>query len=125
MAITSLTALPTFTAAFIALALSYAGMAGLCLAMDRHHAQVWKRDASVPARWSLRTLGWLLLTLALVPCTVAWGATVGVVVWLGFLSAGALLLAWLLPYAPRSATVLAGVATVLGAGWLVMQFAAS
>ncbi len=120
----ALSTLSTLAAAGMALALSYAGMAGLCLAMDRHHAQVWKRDASVPARWGLRSLGWLLLALALVPCIAAWGTTVGVVVWLGFLSAGALLLAWLLPYAPRSASVLAGVFTVLGAGWLVVQWSA-
>lgn len=112
-------------AALLALALCYAGMAGLCLAMDRHHAQVWKRDASTPARWGLRTLGWLLLALALLPSVSAWGATVGVVVWLGFLSAGALLLALLLPYAARPATALAGICAVLGAVWLIVQFLAS
>ena len=119
MALPSLT---TPTAAVLAFALSYAGMAGLCLAMDRHHAQVWKRDVSVSMRWGLRTGGWLLLALAIVPCVAAWGATVGVVVWLGFLSAGALLLAGLLPYAPRAASVLAGVLTVGASGWLVVQF---
>lgn len=118
----ALSTLTTPAAAVLAFALSYAGMAGLCLAMDRHHAQVWKRDASTSARWSLRTLGWLLLAMALVPSVAAWGATVGVVVWLGFLSAGALLLAVLLPYAPRVASVLAGMFTVLGSGWLMMQF---
>lgn len=96
--------------------------------MDRHHAQVWGRDAPVSARWGLRTVGWLLLALALVPCVAAWGATVGVVVWLGFLSAAALLLAWLLPYAPRSAgmlaalAALAALASVLGAGGLAVQW---
>ena len=121
----ALSALTIPAAAVLAFALSYAGMAGLCLAMDRHHAQVWKRDASVRTRWGLRTGGWLLLALAIVPCIAAWGATVGVVVWLGFLSAGALLLAGLLPYAPRAASVLAGVFTVGGSGWLVVQFFAS
>jgi hypothetical protein len=98
--------------------LAYAGFAGLCLAMDRHHAQVWGRDASPRARWGLRGAGWLLLTLALWPCVAAWGATVGVVVWLGFLTAGALLLVGLLPYAPRAAVGLALLAAlaVLAAG---------
>lgn len=118
----ALSTLTTPAAAVLAFALSFADMAGLCLAMDRHHAQVWKRDTSTSARWSLRTLGWLLLAMALVPSVAAWGSTVGVVVWLGFLSAGALLLAVLLPYAPRVASVLAGMFTVLGSGWLMMQF---
>nr|WP_315244793.1 efflux RND transporter periplasmic adaptor subunit [uncultured Albidiferax sp.] len=104
-------------AAVAAVLLAYAGFAGLCLAMDRHHAQVWGRDASPRARRGLRGAGWLLLTLALWPCVVAWGATVGVVVWLGFLTAGALLLVGLLPYAPRVAVGLALVALLaLAAG---------
>lgn len=121
----ALSTLTTPTAAVMAFALSYAGMAGLCLAMDRHHAQVWKRDASASTRWGLRTGGLLLLALAIVPSVAAWGATVGVVVWLGFLSAGALLLAGLLPYAPRAASVLAGVFTVGGSAWLALQFLAA
>ena len=33
-----------------ALGLSYAGMASLSLAMDRHHGQVWGRDAAPNVR---------------------------------------------------------------------------
>nr|WP_315182943.1 DUF3325 domain-containing protein [uncultured Albidiferax sp.] len=94
-------------AAVAAMLLAYAGFAGLCLAMDRHHAQVWGRDASPRARRCLRGAGWLLLALAVWPCVAAWGPSVGVVVWLGFLSAGALVLVGLLPYAPRAAVGLA------------------
>lgn len=91
----------------LALALCYAGMAGLCLSMARHYQQVWGGKPGRLARLGLRCAGWLLLALALLPCAAAWGVAVGVVVWLGFLSAGALVLAWLLAYRPRSAAALA------------------
>lgn len=84
-----------------ALLLSYAGMAGLCLAMDRHHAQVWGHDATPAACSGLRLAGWLLLAAALLPCVWGWGGSVGTVVWLGFLSAGALGVVGVLSYAPR------------------------
>jgi hypothetical protein len=84
-----------------ALALAYAGMAGLCLAMERHHKQVWRRHAAPAAARRLRYGGALLLALALWPCLAGWGASVGPLLWLGVLSAGALPLALLLPYAPR------------------------
>lgn len=116
----TLSAISLTGAALMALSLCYAGMAGLCLAMDRHHGQVWGRDAPPAARWGLRAVGTLLLALALCPCLVAWGATVGVVVWLGFLSAGALLLVGLLPYVPRLATVVAALAALAGLATLLM-----
>lgn len=97
-----------------ALSLCYAGMAALCLAMDRHHAQVWRRAPRKPARRGLRIAGWLLLAVAVVPCVRGWGATVGVVAWFGFLSAAALLLVFLLPYRPRAAAALGGAALAAG-----------
>lgn len=92
----------TVFAGFLTLTLTYAGMALLCLAMDRHHQQVWGSEPSRGQRLGLRSGGALLLALALLPCVAAWSATVGVVLWLGFLSAGALPLVFLLPYAPRA-----------------------
>ena len=37
-----------------ALGLAYAGMASLSLAMDRHHGQVWGRDAAPNVRRALQ-----------------------------------------------------------------------
>jgi hypothetical protein len=98
----------TLSLAFVCgLAGAYAGMAALSLAMDRHAEQVHGRSPRAAWRGALRLLGALLLALAAVPCVRAWGASVGVVVWLGLLSAGALLLVLLLPYAPRAVRPLA------------------
>lgn len=90
----------TTSASLLTLALAIAGMAGLGLAMDRHYEQLTRRR-EMPGllRVWLRGLGTLLIALALSPCVLAWGGSVGAVAWLGFLSAGALcvvlLLAWL------------------------------
>jgi hypothetical protein len=112
----------TALASVIALALAYAGMALLCLAMDRHHQQVWGCEPSRRCRLGLRGGGSALLALALLPCVAAWSATVGTVLWLGFLSAGVLPLILLLPYAPRatawSAPLLAG-AGLAGLTWFL------
>ena len=85
----------------------YGGMLGLCLAMDRHHAQILHGRPRPQVRTALRAGGWLLLGVALWLCTLAWGWAVGPVAWFGLLSAAALGLAFLLPYAPRFAAWLA------------------
>ncbi|MCW5608654.1 MAG: DUF3325 domain-containing protein [Nitrosomonas sp.] len=88
----------------VTLTLAFAGMTGLSLAMPRHHEQVTgQRALPVGRRYLFRSLGWLLLILAIVPCIQAWGAAVGTVVWFGFLTMGGLLIVLLLPYFPRLA----------------------
>lgn len=105
----------TAHASLIALALALAGMASLSFAMDRHHEQLTnQRDVPVRVRWLLRVAGVALLAAAIAPCVAAWGASVGVVAWLGFLSAGALLVALLLAYRPRGVAGLALCAAVAG-----------
>lgn len=102
----------TLLALLLGGALCYAGMAALCLSMDRHHRQVWAGTAPARQR-GLRILGWLLLAVAVWPCIQTWGGPVGVVIWFGLLSAAALLLVLLLPYQPRGAALLMGL-TMLG-----------
>ena len=104
----------TSYASLLGLALAYSGMAGLGFAMDRHHEQL------TSLRVLLRIGGWLLLIAALVPCVMAWGATVGPVAWLGFLSAGALAVALMLPYRPRGAAWLAAIAAPAGSAALAL-----
>ncbi len=114
-----------WAAPLAALALAFAGMAGLALAMDRHHEQVTGRAEVVPhtRRRVLRWVGSLLLALSLAACIGAWGATVGVTAWCGFLTAGGLLVGVLLTYAPRLAPRVSA-ATVLVAGLSCLAWAA-
>lgn len=82
--------------------LCHAGMAALSLAMDRHYEQVTGRREIPPLQQVLlRVLGVTLLAGGLVCTVTSWGAVVGPLVWLGFVTGGALLVAWGLPYAPR------------------------
>ncbi|MBR8656498.1 DUF3325 domain-containing protein [Achromobacter sp. Marseille-Q0513] len=97
----------------LALLTSYAGMACLSLAMPRHFDQVWHRDPSASHARALRAAGVLLLGLALLPCVALWGNTVGVVAWLGWLSAGALLWVGMLSWAPRPAAGTAALAVAI------------
>ena len=93
---------PSTLSSLTALALCFAGMAALSLAMDRHYAQLTGRDEpSRRHRIGLRIAGWLLLALSLWPCISGWGLSVGLVAWCGWLTAGGLLVAWTLPYIPR------------------------
>ena len=92
--------------AMLALSLAYTGLAGLCLAMPRHHRQVWTRDPRPAARTGLRVAGWLCLVLSPLPCVVVWGAAAGTVAWFGVLSAAGFVLAFSLPHAPRATAVL-------------------
>lgn len=104
-------------AGLLSLALTYAGMAALAFAMERHYEQLTGARALPAARhWQLRCLGAALLLAAVLPCVWAWGATVGSVAWLGFLSAGAVGCVAAISAAPHWA---ACAAWVFGAGALL------
>ncbi|WP_454256596.1 DUF3325 domain-containing protein [Pseudomonas sp. Marseille-Q8238] len=106
----------------LGLALSYAGMAGLSLGMNRHAAQVWPKKKLTPfGQRGLRLGGWLLLALALLPCLWTWGVSVGIVAWIGLIGAGALLLVLLLAYRPRPAAALAGLSALVSLPLLLVQ----
>lgn len=90
-------------AIFSAFVLAYLGMAGLALAMDRHHRQLFpgRHLPSTRMRYAIRFISWGLLGLSAWACTHAWGAPVGAVAWFGVLMVTALFLVCLLPYASR------------------------
>lgn len=96
-----------------ALGLCFTGMTALALAIDRHHRQVYGDDAPARKRYLLRAAGALLLALAVVPCVLLWGAGAGLVAWIGMLTIGALLAAFLLPYWPARVAPLATAAGAL------------
>lgn len=95
--------------------LALAGFTGLCLAMERHHEQVFgsRRIPSGRGR-RLRWAGWLLLAASLLPPVLAQGWGFGLVSWAGLLTAAALLLVLLLAYRPGVVAVLGAVSLPLG-----------
>ncbi|OEC32745.1 Protein of unknown function [Pseudomonas cuatrocienegasensis] len=102
------------TSFFAGLLLAYAGMAALCLGMERHFKQVWQHLPSPGQRQALRLAGWALLAGSFAACVLAWGWAMGPVGWLGQVSLGGFLLLMLLPYWPRLAVLL----PVFAAPWL-------
>ena len=86
----------------LSLGVSYAGMAALCLAMNRHHRQVTDRLPGRRRQLLLRLLGWTALFLALILCIDTWNVSIGLVAWFGTLTLGALVLVLGLPYAARA-----------------------
>lgn len=102
------------------LALSYAGFAALCFSMGKHQRQVLRRPLAPTASVALRAVGSALLALTLLLTTESYPGSLGFVVWFGLLTAGALPLALLLPYAPRAAVATAAcapLAAVLALAW--------
>ena len=98
--------------AMFALSLAYSGCVGLCLAMQRHRRQVWTGHPIPIAQSAFRIIGWLCLASSFLFCIRAWGMATGVVGWFGVLTAAGVALAFLLPYAPRAATALGGLAPI-------------
>ena len=117
--------LSNFLANSLVFALCYAGLSALCLAMDRHYADLHGRGAEPPAplRRRLRWTGWLALAAALAWAMHSAGYGYGLVAWVGCLTGCGLLLIWLLPYAPHHAMRLgrgAGGAAILAVVALVL-----
>ncbi len=83
-------------------ALAHAGFVALCLSLERHHEQVLGQRRVPPARrrW-LSGGGWLLLAASLAPPVRAEGWGLGLVTWLGLLTAAALPVVLLLSFRPR------------------------
>ncbi len=95
--------------------LAYAGLAALCLAMDRHHRQVAGRGIRPRATLALRLAGTAILVLSFAAAIAADGWVFGPVAWCGGLTAAALALVFLLPYRPRLAMALAPAGLVVAA----------
>lgn len=111
-------------ASLLSLALAFSGMAALAFAMERHCAQLAPaHEPGAAHAWLLRCLGVPLLLAAALPCVWAWGATVGGVAWLGFLSVGAMGCVAAISAAPRWAARLAWLlapVAVLALAWVRM-----
>jgi hypothetical protein len=100
----------------LSFALAYAGFTALCLAMERHHEQVFHSRRIPPWRRRLfQGTGSALLAASLPAAVQGPGWALGLVIWTGLLTAAAMLLAMLLAYAPRLALLLA--MAPFPAGW--------
>lgn len=100
--------------------MAYAGMAALCLAMSSHFRQVMNRAPAQKIQFVLRTIGWLMLGLLFVFCVKVWGWSIGIVAGFGMLSAAALLIVFILPYAPRLIVFGGAVTLVPGLAGLIL-----
>ena len=92
------------------LALSFAGLAALCLSMDRHHRAIAGRSQSRTRARSLRWAGWTAIAASFAAAIVTSDWNFGPVQWIGSLTGAALLVVGLVSYRPgwiRPAALLA------------------
>lgn len=75
--------------ALAVMALSLAGLALLSLSMHKHHRDLFGTPPTPWRTWTLRAAGWTLLGLSVGACVIGWGVSVGVVLWIGMLTAAA------------------------------------
>lgn len=86
----------------------------LSLSLKRHFRQVWPHSQTFK-QWLLlnRVAGYSCTLVAIVPCILARGLWIGMVLWLSILAAAAFLQAMLLSYYPQRSVLFAGVSLVL------------
>jgi hypothetical protein len=92
------------------LALSFAGLAALCLAMDRHHRAIVGRGQSRTRARALRLSGWAAIAASFAAAIVTSDWNFGPVQWIGSLTGAALVVVGLVSYRPawiRPAALLA------------------
>ena len=92
---------------------SFAGLAALCLAMDKHFNDLLERKPRGRQLQLLRIAGWALLALALLLAVAAQGLALGLVQWCAVSMAGLLLWVFGVPYWPRALLGLAAASVML------------
>jgi hypothetical protein len=85
----------------LSLALSFWGCAAMAAGMERHAKDLFAAAASPRVRRLRLLAGYVLLALALPPAIAAYGPSIGISVWFGFLSVAATALALILSGRPR------------------------
>ena len=96
------------------LALSYAGFAFLAMAMKRYSLDMLGHVLTSRMRRATQVTGAVLVAVSLRLCVHRWGASVGVCIWLGLLTASSLGLGLQLTYKPRQVAPFALVLAPLG-----------
>lgn len=86
----------------LSLCLSYAGFCCLAMSLNRHRRQC-PPPALLSSSLRLRTLGWLLLGLSLLPCLPPWPTGIAIAAWVGSLSLSATAVVLMFSYYPERA----------------------
>lgn len=94
--------------------ITFAGLVGLCLAMEKHFGELLKRKPKPGQLPALRCAGWALLVLSLILAVNVRGLAFGLVEWIALVMAGLTLWVFGLPYQPRLLLGLALVSVLLG-----------
>lgn len=98
----------------VAFLCAYAGFAALCAVAGRSIRLVWKTPPQPATVTLLRTVGFLLLAVAWIPCDRAWDDwAMGTVAWSCVLPCAAMILVLPFSYFPRPTIMSGGVAAVL------------
>ncbi len=87
----------------LAFALSYLGLACICLSMRRHQDQTFGKRLAKTQSLAFIAAGWAAIALAFIPCLIEWDWAVGLCFWLGSLCCAGLLLITLFSWRPRRA----------------------
>jgi len=87
--------------ALASLLLSFAAFAALAMTMDKHHRDLFGAPPGKGRRQLFTMAGWLLLAASALPLIQLQGAVIGMLFWLGLLTASALGVAMVLSYRPR------------------------
>ena len=99
----------------LAFALAYVGMLALCLAMPRHHRQLFSRAPSPLLHRGLRLLAGGLLIAIVMLDVAALGVSIGLIVCLGQLMCAGLLVGLMLAWRERMALPMGAALSVIGA----------
>ena len=99
----------------LAFALAYVGMLALCLAMPRHHRQLFKRAPSPLLQHGLRLLASALLVAIVMVDVAELGWSIGLVVGLGQLMCAGLLVGLMFAWRERMALPMGAALSVIGA----------
>jgi hypothetical protein len=99
----------------LAFALAYVGMLALCLAMPRHHRQLFNRAPSPLRQRGLRLLAGGLLIPVVVLDVAALGSAIGLVVCLGQLMCAGVLVGLMLAWRERMALPMGAALSLIGA----------
>lgn len=99
----------------MAFAIAYLGMLSLCLAMPRHHRQVFSGELRPTRQRVLRALAVGLLSVATVLNILALGLSIGVVLCIVQLMSAGLVVGLVLAWRKQALLPLGGILSLLGA----------